>query len=410
MTSFIIIAAVITLSTLAALIWPLLRTRNTVSYARQEQNIHYAKERLEELEDQLKNAGISATDYEALKLEIESTLANDIDIANNAPIENVAGPRRSNKAAISILCAFLPLAAAGFYYELGTPAALAPVSAQEHSDQQQIDTMIAGVEKRLKENPNDIEGWQVLSQTYLALGRYEEARAGFQQVLALGGKSDHIYAALADATALSSGGQFSAEVIHYIEQSLALNPQNRQALWLAGLNASQTGDMAAAKEHWQKLLPLLADAPTQQQELRSIMQEAFGEIDSSEPVASNTQTAPEGIQEGVIVEVALDPQLALHANANDFVFIFAKAQQGPPAPLAVKRLRVSDLPTTITLSDADAMVASMTISKFENLVVSARISKSGQPIAQSGDLQSDTLPSKNVSSEPIKLLISNIVE
>ena len=402
MTSFIIIATLITLFTLAALIWPLLRTRNTVSYARQEQNIHYAKERLEELDAQLKGASISATDYEALKLEIESTLAHDIDIANNSPVEEVAGPRRSNKVAISILATLLPLAAFGFYYDIGTPAALKPaaVVAEIKGDQQQIDVMIAGVEQRLKENPNDIEGWQILSQTYLALGRYEEARSGFQQVLALGGKTDHIYASLADATALSSGGQFTPEVKHYIEQALALNPVNRQALWLAGLAAARGGDPETANKHWQKLMPLLADSPSQQQELHNIIEETIGQSGSFTNSGLNngnvsddngTQTAkdtPDNIAQsdanlandsasltsdsaskGIKVDVALDPQLALHANANDFVFIFAKAQQGPPAPLAVKRLRVSDLPILITLSDADAMIAAMTISKFEDCLL-----------------------------------------
>ena len=94
MVTFILAAILIVLATLALLVWPLLFTRNTFSYARHAQNIHYAKERLAELEEQLKNAAISATDYEALKLEIESTLAEDIDLANSESSENTVLPRR----------------------------------------------------------------------------------------------------------------------------------------------------------------------------------------------------------------------------------------------------------------------------------------------------------------------------
>ncbi len=422
MTSFIIIAAVIVLASLAILIWPLLRTRNTVSYARQEQNIHYAKERLEELEAQLKNASISATDYEALKLEIETTLAHDIDIANNAPQEDVAGPRRSNKIAISLLVVFLPLSALGVYLQVGTPKALDAVIAQSQPTQQQVEGMISDLEKRLEENPNDLEGWQVLAQTYLALGRYQEARQGYQRILTLGGESAHAYASLADATALAAGGQITEEVSQYLKRALTINPDNRQALWLSGLGAAQRGDKVMAKTQWGRLVPLLDDAPQQQQELRTIIQENFGDADEqitsspqSQPmqqsqVAAQQNSLPSLAQEGLTLNISLSAEMAQLANPNDFVFVFARAQQGPPAPLAVKRLRVADLPTTITLSDADSMVAPMTLSKFENVIVSARVSKSGQPIAQTGDLQSAVIPSKNTSEEPIDLLISEIVE
>ncbi|MBL4671321.1 MAG: c-type cytochrome biogenesis protein CcmI [Arenicella sp.] len=413
MTPFIIAAAVITLIALGILIMPLLRTRNTVSYERQAQNIHYAKERLEELEAQLKNASISATDYEALKLEIESTLAHDIDIANNSNDTQVASPRRSNKLAIGLLSVFLPLSALGFYLIVGTPEAIDPVS-EARPSQKQVDDLIADIETRLDENPNDLEGWQVLSQTYLSLGRYSDAKKAYQRVLTLGGETAFSYASLADATALAAGGQITEEASEYIQRALTIDPDNSQALWLAGLGAAQSGDQVMAKQHWSRLAPLLDDSPQQQQELRDIIRDNFGDssVDqvASQHVATATPTAEISAQTGLTVMVSLNPEISQLADANDFVFIFAKASQGPPAPLAVKRLRVADLPTTVTLSDSDAMVAPMTLSKFEDVVVSARISKSGQPVAQAGDLQSDIVPTKNTNTETINLNISNIVK
>ena len=410
MTPFIIVAAIITLVALGLLILPLLRTRNTVSYKRQAQNIHFAKERLEELEAQLKNASISATDYEALKSEIESTLAHDIDVANNSTDEQTDGPRKSNKLAIGLLSIFLPLSALGFYLMVGTPEAIVPVT-QGQPTQEQVQSLISDVEKRLEENPDDLEGWQVLSQTYLSLGRYSDAQKGFQRVLELGGETAHAYASLADATALASGGQITEEVSEYIQRALVINPNNRQALWLAGLGAAQTGDKVNAKLHWGRLVPLLDDAPQQQEELRGIIRDNFGD-QPAEKIASEGSTADviASPQPGLVVSVSLSAEISQLAQANDFVFIFARASQGPPAPLAVKRLRVSDLPTTVTLNDSDAMVAPMTLSKFEDVVVSARVSKSGQPIAQTGDLQSAVVATKNTATETIELTISNIVK
>jgi cytochrome c-type biogenesis protein CcmH len=412
MTPFIITAAVITLIALGILILPLLRTRNTISYERQAQNIHYAKERLEELEGQLKNASISANDYEALKLEIESTLAHDIDIANNSEPEQVAGPRQSNKLAIGLIGIFLPLSALGFYLMVGTPEAILPAS-QSNPTHAQVADYIGDLEKRLEETPNDLEGWQMLSQTYLSLGRYADAKRGYQRVLTLGGEAAHVYASLADATALAGGGQINEEASGYIQRALTIQPNNRQALWLAGLAAAQSGDETTAKAHWTRLVPLWDEAPQQQQELRKILQENFGAPKTENLAAqASTTDAPTATSPstGLVVKVSLGAKVSQLADSNDFVFIFARAEQGPPAPLAVKRLRVADLPTTVTLSDADAMVAPMMLSKFENVVVTARVSKSGQPVAQAGDLQSDVIPSKNTATEPIQLTISNIVK
>jgi cytochrome c-type biogenesis protein CcmH len=414
MTPFIIATAVITLIALGILIMPLLRTRNTVSYERQAQNIHYAKERLEELDAQLKNASISATDYEALKLEIESTLAHDIDIVNNSSDVQVAGPRRSNKLAIGLLTVFLPISAIGFYLIVGTPEAIDPVS-QNRPSQEQVNDLIGDIEKRLEENPNDLEGWQILSQTYLSLGRYADAQKGYQRVLTLGGETAFAYASLADATALAAGGQITEEASEYIQRALTIDPDNRQALWLAGLGATQTGDQLMAKQHWSRLIPLLDDAPQQQQELRDIIRDNFdhspvAEAMTAEPREATPAAPVASGKAGLTVAVSLSAKMMTLADANDFVFIFARALQGPPAPLAVKRLRVADLPTTVTLGDSDAMVAPMTLSKFKDVVVSARVSKSGQPVAQPGDLQSDIVASKNNNIETIQLKIENIVK
>ncbi len=404
MTAFILIAALITVITLALLIWPLKRTRNTISYERHAQNIHFAKERLQELEAQLKNAVISATDYEALKLEIESTLAHDIDIANQAQKTQGDQPRRSNKFSISLLCLFVPLSAIGVYMITGSPESITPkVSSQPNA--QQITDLITNVERRLAENPDDLQGWQILSQTYLALGRYGEAQKGYLRVLELGGESADTYASLADATGLKAGGQVTAQALKYALKALELNPNNRQALWLAGLGAMQKGEKVGARNYWGRLVPLLDSVPDQQQELREIIAQSI-----DEPPMLAKENSERSIADALTVSVSLDQSLASKASPNDFVFVFARAQNGPPAPLAVKRIRVSDLPLTLSLSDADSMIEQFKLSAFEDVLVSARVSKSGQPTAQAGDLQSAKVSSKNSNPETIELIISEVVE
>lgn len=400
MTLFIICAALITVATLALLIWPLKRTRNTISFERHAQNIHFARERLEELEAQLENATITATAYEALKLEIESTLAHDLDIANSEKHRQQDAPRRSNKIAISLLIVGLPLSAIGFYFLAGTPEAieLNTIQASESLTPGQINSAIADIEQRLIDNPDDLEAWKVVARTYMALGEYAKAENAYQQILKLEGDSAETYAALADTSGLKANGQITDQAMSFAIKALGLNPNNRQALWLAGLGSAQRSNMADARQYWGNLVPLLDSVPQQQQELRDIIAQSFqeaGEQQATSPTANRLS-----------VTVSLSPEMAALADPNDVVFVFAKAKQGPPAPLAAKKLRVSDLPMTLSLSDSDAMIAQLTISKFEDIVVSARVSKSGQPIPQNGDLESKSVDTKNDSQENINVVIS----
>ncbi len=427
MVTFVLAAILIVLATLALLVWPLLFTRNTFSYARQAQNIHYAKERLAELEEQLKNASISATDYEALKLEIETTLAHDIDLANTDNDDNAVLPRRPNKAAITALCLFLPLGAASIYTAVGTPEALdenrviatqAASNSEQQPSPQEINQMVVNLENRLKEAPNDLQGWALLSRTYLALGEYSKASLGLRKVLELGGESADIYASLADATALAAGGNMSGEPTRHADKALSLNPNNRQALWLRGLAAVQATDKVTARKHWGLLLTILEDQPEQQNELREIMSEALGQdaIPAAAVTATNStdqkldSDSQASSGNGVNVTISIAPEIQAALNPQDPVFVFARAVNGPPPPLAVRRLRVADLPISLALSDNDAMVPQFKMSLFKEITVSARISKSGQPVAQPGDYQSETVSAEPGQSEVLILNISTLIE
>lgn len=434
MTVFIIIVSAITLIALGLLLRPLLIERDTISYERQAQNIHFAKERLAELEEQLKNASISATDYEALKLEIENTLAEDIDMANQAELKSDAPSTGSNRFTVILLCIAIPIAAGGIYMVIGHPEsvqhqqqAVQATDAPSSAEQTQIDNLIRGIEQRLADKPDDLEGWTLIARTYLSLGRYQDAQNAYLKVLALGGEKAATYAALADATALLANGEITPEATMYVNKALALEPLNQQALWLAGLAALQRGDNPSAEQFWGDLLTQLSGMPEQQRELREIMAQSLGAASvasdgSNSTVAptttpsstsTNSQTSePAGSSSSpaLVLNVSLSPELQQQTRPNDLVFVIARAKNGPPAPLAVKRLTVSQLPATVTLTDSDSMIAQLSLSAFADVVVRARVAKSGQPVANPGDLQSDGLEIKNTQSEPVDLLISNIVE
>ena len=435
MSNFILIAGLITVIALGLLLLPLRKTRAPISFERQEQNIHFAKERLQELETQRENDAISESDYEALKLELETTLAEDIDLLDEAKKEPASTEQQtSNKGLIVGLCVILPLLAAGIYTQLGTPEAVNSIATDElesaQPNAQQVQQMLTSIEQRLATNPNDPEGWTVLSRTYLALGRYEDAKISLTKLIEFGGPSANVYAQLADTTSLMSRGTIDQEALGYVEQALGLDPQQPQALWLAGLHAAQNGLQAQAGEFWGRLLPLLAQSPQQQQELKTIMEQTLsGETkdrtlaasQAAATAANKPATAPSpqtataskpinlNVDVNLTVSVKVSPELSDKIDAGDTVFVFAKGQNGPPPPLAVKRLQIADLPAVVTLSDADAMVPQFKLSLFEDVQVSARISKSGNPTAQAGDLEALPIKVRNNETKQLELLITEIV-
>ena len=442
MTSFIIIALLITLITLGLLIWPLRKNRNSISYARQAQNIHFAKERIQELDEQLQNASISATDYEALKLEIENTLADDIDIAKqNSDDETALHTPKSNKLVIALLSVILPVSALGFYYFVGTPESFSLLkqgaSQQNISQAQQgkapldpeVTQMLIAIEERLKEKPDDAKGWELLSSTYLKVGRYDDAKRSLINLMRIRGESAELLTSIADVTARAARGSFIGEPQELLSRALAINPEFPQALWMIGLASAQSQDRTTAIKYWNQLVPLLNDSPQQQEELRQLIQQAeiglakqqpsngesaptvaaapIGNQIANEQTETNKTNAENDASKGISVSVSIAPSMLEKAKPTDLVFVIAKATQGPPAPLAVKRLTVADLPTTINLKDTDAMLEQFKLSLFENVSISARVARSGNPVAQNGDLQSNIIETKNNTDKLIELEISS---
>ena len=103
------------------------------------------------------------------------------------------------------------------------------------------------------------------------------------------------------------------------------------------------------------------------------------------------------------MNVALDPALGSNVSPGDTLFVYAKAASGPPMPLAIQRLQAGQLPATVVLTDGMGMLPSMKLSQFPQVIIGARISRSGNAIAQSGDLQTVSKPLDVTTTTPIAL-------
>jgi cytochrome c-type biogenesis protein CcmH len=278
-----------------------------------------------------------------------------------------------------------------------------------------IDEMVAKLAARLQQQPDDLEGWVMLARTYSILKRYSDAEDAYENVLRLGGENAALLTDYADAMAMANGGSFTDQVGALLTRALELDPGNIKGLWLAGHWKNQSGAYAEAIHYWQqaaaKLPPGSEDAAVIAQQISEV-QGQLG-ISAAPAVAAATvaadTTAASGNGATLSVHVALAPEMTAAAAAEDTVFIYARATQGPRMPLAIVRKQVKDLPVTVTLDDSQAMMPAMKLSNFEQVLVGARISKSGNAMPQSGDLQGSISPVATQTTEKIQITINSNV-
>jgi len=382
---FWITAAALTALALAFVMPALLKTSKPVSQVNQRAtNIAIYKERLAELEAE----NLTSEQRELAKLELAQTLLHDVEVTET----QITAPR--GRWAGIVVAMILPVLAIGGYlkssdYLLATSEK--PVSTDKAAQAKippNLEEMVQKLVKRLEEKPNDAKGWYMLGRSYTVLNRYPEAIAAYTKALALAGNENpQLFVDFAETLGMSANGDLSGRPVELLKTALSLNPELPKALWLAGLASAQSKDYAMAVEYWQRLL---AQIPENETEDRQSLLEQINEAKRlMKPTALNATATPSTTSStGAVqlqVEVSLAAEILAKVNPADTVFIYARAKQGTPMPLAVVKKQVKDLPLKITLDDSMAMTPSMKLSNFSEVMVMARVSSSGNALPQAGD-------------------------
>ena len=371
-------------------------------------NIQMAQEQLGQLREARAAGDIDEAVAAASEQEIEENLALALQ---GEPVASAKSDRASSRPAGTsrIGPAVLLISAIGgalaTYWYVGEPQAfdasyVASMSPEARAEQNQqapsIDELLPRLQAHLETNPADVQGWQLLTTTLLRLQRFDEAAVAGEKALKLAPDDINVLMLAADAKAMSANGELRGEPLALIDKALAVNPNDIRANWMRGLAANQIGDAATAIRYWEPLLPRLREDPGARQQLQSMLADARSRLaggaaasvdqsDSETSTESNTATASV-VTASLQVSVELAAALSAEAKPDDVLFVYAKASAGPPMPLAVARLQVSDLPATVTLDDSMAMMPQMRLSGFDNVTVGARVSFSGDPVGQVGDL------------------------
>ena len=400
----------------------ILRGSRSQSSDRRQENIEVAKQRLAELEQRESTGEVDPADAAQIREEIETELYRDVhNLTDSAEtvVNSSSGATKWVAIAVSI---FVPLGAGVLYLLVGEPSGVsikpAPgVAAVQESEQevgevpgddaQDLEQLTQRLMTHLATNTDDALGWSTLGQLFIAQQRYAEAAGAYKKVRELQGDSAEFLVREADARAMANNGVLQGQPEALILAALEIEPDNTGGLWLAGLAAGERGEVEVAMDYWQR-----AEQTTENEEmlnqLRQLIEAGTVELARVGKSASSKddQTAAPVIK----VQVSIESSILSEIDPDDTVFIIARAFNGPPAPLAAVKKQVKDLPISLDLDDSLAMLPNLNISSFEQILVIARVSRSGTAQSQSGDFFGQSEPIRpGVDHEVVEIVISEQV-
>jgi cytochrome c-type biogenesis protein CcmH len=284
----------------------------------------------------------------------------------------------------------LPIGTGLLYLLVGTPAALNGVSAQARAPIS-LPQAIAQLREHLAQQPDDRQGWMLLAQTSSMLQQPGDARDAWDHVLKLDANNAEAMVGWAESDSmLRTDHLIEGRARELLQRAVKQHPDNQRGLWLLGISDFQRGDYRSAAATWRLLQPQLQPGSSVAQSVAEQIAVADARAGGAPASASTTlASAPATQAASLQVQVSLAPALQGKLAAGDVLYVYARAPQGPPMPLAVARLDPVKLPVTVTLNDAMAMTPAFKLSTVDKVFVGARISHGGQPTAEAGDLEGD---------------------
>lgn len=420
MTLFWIVCAVLLVIALLFVVLPLWRaTANNNDVLRDAANLEILRDQAAEMEKDLQNGLLTQEAFEQGKRELQARLLEEVRTTGQG--EKLAhNPARKLAIMMALL---LPLFAVSLYLIVGNTKALQPQEELAVADGFGVirsEAALQELEKKMERLPENPDGWLLLARSYYETERYADAVRAYGNLVKLVPGESQVWSSYADAAAMNNNQSFIGEPTKYLNKALELDPENTSALALSGSASMERGDYYTAALHWQQLVDLLPpDYPDVQLIHEGIKQAK--QFLSMQKGGKQKLAQLEKIKGAAPAQPAADPALAISGRVSfgpgmagmvsptDTVFILARAATGPKMPLAVLRKQVKDLPMEFTLDDSMAMQPQLKLSGFGEVVIVARVSKSGSPMAQPGDLEGSVQAVKP-GSKNLSLVIDQVVK
>lgn len=419
---FWVAAVVCVLIALAFVLPALMRARaGTGKAARRDVNIAVYRDQMREMEADRANGLLSEAQYQIAKLELEARLADDALTLDETPVPVRVGSRRLGYT----LGAVLPVAAFGLYFWLGNPTSLIAIADAQPGaahpamasapGEHDFTKMIQQVEEKTKANPNDGEAWSMLAKTFAAMERWPGALRAYEKAIKLLPQEASVLSGYAEALAVANNRVLTGKPMELIQKALEIDPEDMKGLELAGINAYQEQDFAQASYFFKRLhkvlppeSPYAQDILAAQKETERLAQAGMTGLDNLvNPPPANDKTASIAAAATIKGSIEIAPALKSRLAATDVLFLFARPGQSGP-PVAAIRTSANKLPLEFELNDSMAMNPGNTLTQHKQVVLVARVSKSGNPMAQAGDFEGKVSGVK-VGSKGVKLVIDQVV-
>jgi cytochrome c-type biogenesis protein CcmH len=213
---------------------------------------------------------------------------------------------------------------------------------------------------------------------------------------------------LAQALISNDNGNLSPYSKSLLQKIINQDHKNERALSLYGISSYNSGDFHESVQAFKHLLLLTEKDSKKASIIKRTIANAEAKIKQSKQIVSKTVPT----KDNVSIKLSIDIKQSLREKIkpNDTIFVFAKAINGSRIPLAAVKQTVTTFPITVVLNDSTSMSPQFVLSSVDQVSVSARISSSGNAMAQSGDLQGSlqNVEVKN-GEQSYQLLIESVV-
>lgn len=380
-----------------AIVWLAFKSRESnpkqLMQQRLKRHVELFKNNTQQLEFEKSDGLISEADFNALYNDQARDLIETVE-----HLENIDHSPASLNGFVLLTLLSIPLLSVALYYSKGGyPDYLINEELQQlssfESEEQYTSTLAdikVAIEHRVEQRPDNVEYRLLLAQLAMSNQNYAEALSHYSIIAELLPEDAQAQAYYAQALYLANNRTLDSRVAAALDKTLQLDPFQVTALGMVGILAFESGDFQGAVDAWQKLMAVTDPASARGQMIQKGLAQAQQKLSSQGVVSkidngkadNNDADTPQGIS----VALSIDESLLHSLEQNYTVFVYAKAETGPAMPLAAQRISVSDLPVVVLLDDSTAMTPHFKLSKFDRVVIGARISKTGTAIAQEGDI------------------------
>ncbi|WP_338523301.1 c-type cytochrome biogenesis protein CcmI [Pseudomonas batumici] len=394
MIDFWLATGLLLLIALSFLLIPILRDRRVQREEdRTALNVALYQERVAELQAQQAEGVLSAEQLDSGRAEAARELLADTEGVAPARVSRLGKP-------LPLLAALLvPVLGLGLYLHFGASDKV-ELTREFAQAPQSVEEMTRRLERAVAAQPDSAEGLYFLGRAYMAQERAADAAKAFERAVKVAGRQPELLGQWAQAQYFADGKRWSPQVQALTDEALKIDPKEVTSLGLLGIAAFEGQRYQEAIDYWKRLLAQLPPDDGSRAALQGGIDRAGEKL-----VAGGGKVAEAPVAKGALlkVRVELAAELKAKVQPGDSVFIFARATQGPPAPLAAKRLTVADLPATVELSDSDAMMPQLKLSGFPEVQLVARVSRAGQPTAGEWVGRSQPLASSTAAQQHLTI-------